>query len=153
MKKLLLLAVMLAVVVLVAAIPALAQNIQPAAGVESNTGTDPAHEEELICLLPEGCDTDVDVEPVPGIEPAPGDVQLAPGGDVQLAPGDVQPAPGNNGVEPGPGDVEPAPDDSGGCSNADEISLRSAPEDDGGDDSGSVIAASTPGCSYILVEE
>ncbi len=138
MKKLLLLAVMLAVVVLVAAIPALAQNIQPAAGVESDTGTDPAHEEELICLLPEGCDTYADVEPVPGIEPAPGD---------------VEPAPGNNGVESALGDVEPAPGDRGGCSDADELSLRLVPEDNGRDDSGSVIAAATPGCSYILVEE
>jgi hypothetical protein len=50
----------------------------------------------------------------------------------------------------------PAPtggSDRGGCSDADKISLRSAPADNGGDDSGSVIAASTPGCSYVVIEE
>jgi hypothetical protein len=43
--------------------------------------------------------------------------------------------------------------ESGGCSDADKISLRSAPEDNGGDDSGSVTAAPTPGCSYVVIEE
>ena len=61
MKKLLLLAVVLAVV-LVAAMPALAQNNQPAAGVESATGTEPAddvdsggcsEEDNIILRAPE----------------------------------------------------------------------------------------------------
>ena len=70
MKKLMLLAAMLAMVA-VAAIPALAQNIEPAPGLE------PADEDELICLLPEGCDMGTGIEPAPGydhVEPAPGNV-------------------------------------------------------------------------------
>ena len=61
MKKLLLLAVVLAAV-LVAAIPALAQNVQPAAGVEPATGTEPAddvdsggcsEEDDIVLRAPE----------------------------------------------------------------------------------------------------
>ena len=45
----------------------------------------------------------------------------------------------------------PAPaEGSGDCSAKDKISLRSTPADD---DSDSVTAASSPGCSYIVVEE
>ena len=47
----------------------------------------------------------------------------------------------------------PKGSDSGGCSDADKISLRSVPEDNGGDDIGSVTAASAPGCSYVVIEE
>ncbi len=50
----------------------------------------------------------------------------------------------------------PAPtkgSDSGSCSDADKISLRSSPADKGGDNSGSVTAASAPGCSYVVIEE
>ncbi len=140
MKKLLLLAVVLAAV-LVAAIPALAQNIQPAAGVEPATGTEPANEDELICLLPEGCDTDA------GIEPAPGDVQRAPdGGDIQPAPGDVQRVPGD--VQPAPGDGDPVD-----CSEALEGSsiISRASETASVSEGTSVVPAEEPGCFAITV--
>ena len=85
MKKLMLLAAVLAMV-MAAAIPALAQNIEPAPDL------DLTDEDELICLLPEGCDTGTGIEPVhPEIEPNPGY-------------GHVKPAPG---VEPGGGDIDP----------------------------------------------
>src|SRR4028119_690134 len=121
-----LLAAVLAMV-MAAAIPALAQNIEPAPSLE------PADENELICLLPEGCGTDASVEP---------------------APGDVEPAPGYGHVEPTPGygDVEPAPGkvDSGDCSEALEnstIRFRRAPVPDGA----SVVPAEEPGCFEIPV--
>ena len=44
----------------------------------------------------------------------------------------------------------PAEGSGGDCSDADKISLRSTSADD---DSDSVTAASSPGCSYIVVEE
>ena len=121
MKKLMLLAAMLAMVT-AAAIPALAQNIEPAPGLE------PADEDELICLLPEGCDTDASVEP---------------------APGDVEPAPGYGDVEPAPGSV-----DSGDCSEALEdsiIRLRRASKPSPATDGTSVVPAEEPGCFAIPV--
>ncbi len=79
MKKLMLLAAVL-VMVLAAAMPALAQNVEPAPGLES------ADEDELICLLPEGCDTGTGIEPVyPDIEPA------SDYGYVEPAPSDIEP--------------------------------------------------------------
>ena len=130
MKKLMLLAAMLAMVT-AAAIPALAQNIEPAPGLE------PADEDELICLLPEGCDTDASVEP------APGDVEPAPGY------GDVEPAPGYGHIEPAPGNV-----DSGDCSEALEdsiIRLRRASKPSPATDGTSVVPAEEPGCFAIPV--
>jgi hypothetical protein len=70
-KKLMLLAAMLAIV-LAAAIPALAQNVQPATEVE------PGDEDELICLLPEGCDMNTGIGLAPGIGPAYNDIQPVP---------------------------------------------------------------------------
>ena len=129
MKKLMLLAAMLAMV-MVAAIPALAQNIEPAPGIES------AHEDELICLLPEGCDTDASVEP------APGDVEPAPGY------GDVEPAPGYGHIQPAPGNV-----DSGDCSEAleDSVIIRRASKSSPDPDGTSVVPAEEPGCFAIPV--
>ena len=156
MKKLLMLAVVLAAV-LVAAIPALAQNVQLAAGVEPATGTEPANEDELICLLPEGCDTDA------GIEPAPGDVQRAPdGGDIQPAPGNVQRASDGGNIQPAtgdvqraPGDVQPAPGDGDpvDCSEALEGSsiISRASETASVSEGTSVVPAEEPGCFAITV--
>ena len=138
MKKLMLLAAMLAMV-LVAAVPALAQNIEPAAGIE------PRDEDELICLLPEGCDMDV------GIEPAPGDVETAPGidpvyDDVEPVHNEVEPVGGD--IEPTPGDVEPVD-----CSEALEGSSidRRASEPTSIPDGTSIIPAEEPGCFAIPV--
>ncbi len=118
MKKLMLLAAMLAIV-LAAAVPALAQNIEPAADIE------PGDEDELICLLPEGCDMDA------GIEPAPGDVEPV-GGDIQPASGDVEPV---------------------DCSEALEGSSidRRASEPTSTPDGTSIIPAEEPGCFAIPV--
>ena len=130
MKKLMLLTAMLAVV-LVATIPALAQNIQPTtAGVESATGTEPAEADELICLLPEGCNRDAGIEPAPGIEPVDSG---------------VEPAPDYSSVEPAPGDVDPV-----GCSEEDSIISR-ASEPASVSEGTSVVPAEEPGCSYITV--
>lgn len=122
MKKLMLLAAMLAMVA-VAAIPALAQNIEPAPGLE------PADEDELICLLPEGCDTGTGIEPAPGY-------------------GHVEPAPGYGDVEPAPGNV-----DSGDCSEAleDSIIIRRDSEPSSAPDGTSVVPAEEPGCFAIPV--
>ncbi len=122
MKKLMLLAAMLAMVA-VAAIPALAQNIEPAPGLE------PADEDELICLLPEGCDMGTGIEPAPGydhVEPAPGY-------------GDVEPAPGNA--------------DSGDCSEAleDSTIIRRDSDPSSAPDGTSVVPAEEPGCFAIPV--
>ncbi len=128
MKKLMLLAAMLAMV-MAAAIPALAQNIEPAPGLE------PADEDELICLLPEGCDTGT------GIEPVHHDVEPAP------SYGHVEPAPGYGHVEPAPSNV-----DSGDCSEALEDSIiRRASEPVPVPDGTSVVPAEEPGCFAIPV--
>ena len=127
MKKLMLLAAMLTMV-MVAAIPALAQNIEPATNIE------PGDEDELICLLPEGCDPDAGIEPVHSeVEPL--------GGDLEPAPGDVEPAPGYGHVEP----VD--------CSEALEGSFidRRASEPGSVPDGTSVIPAEEPGCFAIPV--
>ncbi len=129
MKKLMLLAAMLAMMTAVA-IPVLAQNIEPAPGLE------PAYEDELICLLPEGCDTGTGIEPVyHDIEPAPGY-------------GHVEPAPGYGHVEPAYGDV-----DSGDCSEVleDSIIIRRASEIVPVLDGTSVVPAEEPGCFAIPV--
>lgn len=128
MKKLMLLAAMLAMVI-TAAIPALAQKIEPASGLER------ADEDELICLLPEGCDTDA------SIEPAPGDVEPAPGH------GHIEPAPGYGDVELAPSNVEPAD-----CSKALEDSvIRRASDPSPVSDGTSVVPAEQPGCFAIPV--
>ncbi len=125
MKKLMLAAVL--VMVVAAAMPALAQNVEPAPGLE------PADEDELICLLPEGCD------PGTGIDPVYRDIEPAPGY------GHVEPAPG---VEPADGDIEP--DD---CSEALEgSSIYRRPEPATYFDGASlIIPAEEPGCFAIPV--
>lgn len=135
MKKLMLLAVMLAMV-MAAAIPALAQNF------ELNPGLEPADDDELICLLPEGCDTGT------SIEPAPGEVERDPGyGHVEPTSGDIEPAPGHGHVEPAPGDA-----DSGDCSEALEDSIiRRASDPSPVPDGTSVVPAKEPGCFAIPV--
>ena len=124
MKKLMLLAAMLAMV-LAAAIPALAQNSELATDIE------PRDEDELICLLPEGCEPDADIEPAPGIDPVYDDVEPV-GGD----------------IEPAPGDVEPVD-----CSEAMEGSSidRRASEPTSIPDGTSIIPAEEPGCFAIPV--
>ncbi len=121
MKKLMLLAAVL-VMVLAAAMPALAQNVEPAPGLE------PANEDELICLLPEGCDPGSGIEPVYR---------------------DIEPAPGHGHLEPAPSDVEPVD-----CSEALEGSsiYRRASEPAPVLDSTSIILpAEEPGCFAIPV--
>ncbi len=132
MKKLMLLAAVLAMV-MAAAIPALAQTIEPAPGLE------PANEDELICLLPEGCDTSA------GIEPAPGDVEPAPGyGHIEPVVGEIEPLPVY--VEPAD-DIEPSD-----CSEALENPIiRRASEPAPVLDSISVSPAEEPGCFAITV--
>ena len=134
MKKLMLLAAVLAMVI-AAAIPALAQNIEPVPDLE------------LICLLPEGCDTGTGIEPVyPDIEPAPGYDHVEPAPGVEPAGGDIEPFPGH--VEPADGDMKP-----GDCSEAleDSIILRRASEPAPVPDSTSVVPAEEPGCFAIPV--
>lgn len=119
MKKLMILAVMLAMVA-AAAIPAVAQDKERDSGNggEDSRGT-------------------IVANPNPR-----GD---APEGDVSF-----------NAAPAGDGFEVAAPNgssESGGCSDADKISLRSIPADDGGDESGSVTAAPSPGCSYVVIEK
>ena len=151
MKKLMLAAVL--VMVVAAAMPALAQNVEPAPGLE------PADEDELICLLPEGCDPGTgidpvyrDIEPAPGyghVEPAPGNEPItcdAPDVCREPVEGDIEPFPGH--VEPADGDIEP--DD---CSEALEgSSIYRRPEPATYFDGASlIIPAEEPGCFAIPV--
>ena len=140
MKKLMLLAAVLAMV-MAAAIPALAQNIEPAPDL------DLTDEDELICLLPEGCDTGTGIEPVhPDIEPAPGYGHVEPAPGVEPVGGDIEPFSGH--VEPAEGDMEP-----GDCSEAleDSIILRRASEPAPVLGGTSVSPAEEPGCFAIPV--
>lgn len=120
MKKLVLLAGMLAMV-LVAAVPAVAQNVEPAADIE------PGYEDELICLLPEGCNPGA-----AGIEPVYRD---------------IEPAPKYGHAEPAPSNV-----DSGDCSEAIEDSvIHRASEPAAVPDDASMIPAEESGCFAIPV--
>ena len=124
MKKLMILAVMLAMAATVA-IPALAQDEERGAGnAGGNSGGS------------------VVANPTPS----------GGGSEYENVSYNANPAPADGGTEisvPAPNGGS----DNGDCSNADKISLRSAPVDNGGDDSGSVTAASAPGCSEVVIEE
>ncbi len=139
MKKLMLLAAVLAMV-MAAAIPALAQTTEPAPGLE------PTDENELICLLPEGCDSGASIEPVyRDIEPAPGYGHVEPAPSVEPVRGDIEPFPGH--VEPADGDMEP-----GDCSEAlEDSTIRRASEPTPVLDGTSVFPAEEPGCFAIPV--
>lgn len=141
MKKLMILAVMLATVT-AAAIPALAQDNKQDAGeagedsggsvVANTTPRSGGSEEDEISY---------------NADPAPADGSS----ETSVA------APAGSSTSDSSSETSvPAPtkgSDNGGCSDADKISLRSAPADNSGDDSGSVTAASAPGCSYVVIEE
>ncbi len=123
MKKLLLLAAMLAVVAIVA-VPALAQD------KEQGAEHDGAGSGGSVVAAPVPRDGGSDA------------------GDVSF---NAAPADGSSEISvSGPaGDSE-----AGDCFDADAISLADASNgNNGGDDGGSVIAASAPGCSYVVIEE
>lgn len=141
MKRLMILAVMLALVA-AAAIPALAQDREQDTG---NARENPGGSIVANTNPGDGGFEDGDVSYNADPAPADGDSETP-----VAAPADA-PKPGS-----GSEILVPAPDedaDSGGCSDADKISLRSVPADDGGDDGGSVTAASVPGCSYVVIEK
>jgi hypothetical protein len=141
MKRLMILAVMLALAA-AAAIPALAQdreqdtgNAREDSGGSVVANTDPGgvgSEDDNISYNADPAPADGDSEtPVA----APADAPKSGSGSEILVP---------------------APDgdaDSGGCSDADKISLAPAPKDGADDDGGSVTAASVPGCSYVVIEK
>ena len=141
MKKLMILAVMLAMGV-VAAIPALAQDRQQDAG---NAGWDYGGSVVARTTPSDGGSEDDKVAYNANPAPADGSSEIIVAGPV----GDS--TSGSSSEIPVPAPSEDS--DSGGCSDADKISLRSAPADNGGGDSGSVTAASAPGCSYVVIEE
>ena len=139
MKKLMILAVMLAMVA-AAAIPALAQDKERDSG---NSGEDSGGSVVANPTPSSGGSEYDDVSY--NADPADGSFEVS------------VPAPAGAKASGSSSEISvPAPtggSESGGCSDADKISLRSAPENNGGDDSGSVIAASAPGCSYVVIEE
>lgn len=137
MKKLMILAVMLAMVA-AAAIPALAQDKERDSG---NGGEDSGG---TIVANPTPSRGGSEYDNVSyNANPAGGAFEVsdpAPAGAKTSGSGSENSAPAPSGDS-----------DSGGCSDADKISLRSVPADNG-DDSGSVTAAPSPGCSEIPVE-
>ncbi len=130
MKRLMILAVMLAVAA-AAAIPALAQENEREAG---NAGGDSGGSVVATTTPSSGGSEDDNLSY--NADPAPADGSS----EIPVA---------------GPADATTSGSgsQSGGCSDADKISLRSVPADNGGDDSGSVTAAPVPGCSYDVIEE
>jgi hypothetical protein len=140
-KKLMILAVMLAMGG-VAAIPALAQDTQQDAG---NASGDSGGTVVAGATPSDGGSEDNNLSYNANPAPADGSSEIivaGPAGDSTSGSSSEIPAPAPTGGS-----------DSSGCSNADKIALRSAPADNGGDDSGSVTAASAPGCSYVVIEE
>ena len=141
MKKLMMLAVMLAMVD-AAAIPALAQDGERYAGDASGDSSG-----SVVANTTPSSGGSKDDNLAYNADPAPADgsstiTVAAPAGAATSGSGSAISVPAPTGGS-----------ESGGCSDADRISLRSAPQHNGGDDSGSVSAASTPGCSYVVVEE
>ncbi len=134
MKKLMILAVMLAIVA-AAAIPALAQDKERDAGnADGNSGGS-------VVANTEPADSSDDGNVAYNADPSPAD------GSSEIS---VDAPAGASTSDHSSEIAVPAPSggsESGGCSDADKVSLRSAPADNGGDDSGSVTAASAPGCS------
>ena len=139
MKKLMILAVMLAMVA-AAAIPALAQDKEQGAGnagensggsvVANTTPSSGGSEYDNVSYNADLADGSSET----WVAAPAGASTSDSGSEISV------PAP-TNGSE------------GGGCSDADKLSLRSVPEDNGGDDIGSVTAASAPGCSYVVIEE
>lgn len=141
MKKLTILAVMLAMAA-AAAIPALAQDKEQDAGnAGKNTGGSVVANTTPSSGGSEYDNVSYNADPAPadGSSEAPAAASTRTSTEGSSSEISV-PAPS-------------AGSEGGGCSDADEISLRSAPADNGGDDSGSVTAASVPGCSYVVIEE
>ncbi len=135
MKKLMMLAVALAMVT-AAAIPALAQDNERDAG---DAGGDSGGS-VVANTTPSSGGSEDDNVPY-NADPAPAD------GSSETPVAAPKSGSGSEILVPAPDK-----DADSGCSDADKISLRSVPADDGGDDSGSVTAASAPGCSEIPVE-
>ena len=138
MKKLMILAVMLAMVA-AAAIPALAQDKERDSG---NSGEDSGGSVVANPTPSTGGSEYYNVSY--NANPADGSFEVsvpAPAGAKTSGSGSEISVPAPSGGT-----------ESGGCSDADKISLRSVPADNGGDDRGSMTAASAPGCSEIPVE-
>ena len=139
MKRLMILAVMLALVA-AAAIPALAQDREQDTG---NARENPGDSVVANTTPSSGGSEDDNVSYNADPAPAGGSSQT-----LVAIPADAPKSGSGSEI------LVPAPDedaDSGGCSDADKISLAPAPED--GADSGSVTAASVPGCSYVVIEK
>ena len=124
MKKLMILAVILAMAA-AAAIPALAQDNERDAG---NAGDDSGG--SVVANTAPGSGGSEDDNLSYNANPAPAD------GSSEIS----VPAPNGD-------------SDSGGCSEADKISLSTAPTDNSGGNSRSVSAAPDPCCSYVVIEE
>ena len=139
MKRLMILAVMLALVA-AAAIPALAQDREQDTG---NARENPG--DSVVANTTPSSGGSEDDEVSYNADPAPADGSSE---TPVAAPADASASGSSSEIS------VPAPaggSDSGGCSDADKISLAPAPED--GDDGGSVTAASVPGCSYVVIEK
>ena len=139
MKKLMIPAVVLAMVT-AAAIPALAQDNEWEAG---DAGGDSGGS-VVARTTPSGGSEDGNVAYNADPAPADGSSEILVAG-----PADASASASSSEI---PAPAPAGGSESAGCSDADKISLRSVPADDGGDDSGSVTAASAPGCSEIPVE-
>ena len=141
MKKLMMLAVVLAMVT-AAAIPALAQDNERDAGDAGENSGGSVVARTTPSGGSEGGKVAYNADPAP----TDGSSEILVAG-----PADAS-ASGSSSEIP-----VPAPADgsgSAGCSDADKISLRPVPADGAGDDSGgSVTAASVPGCSYVVIEK
>ena len=139
MKRLMILAVMLALAA-AAAIPALAQDKEWDAG---DAGGDSCGSVVANTTPSSGGSEDDNVSYNADPAPAGGSSQT-----LVAIPADAPKSGSGSEI------LVPAPDedaDSGGCSDADKISLAPAPKD--GADGGSVTAASVPGCSYVVIEK
>jgi hypothetical protein len=139
MKRLMILAVMLALVA-AAAIPALAQDREQDTG---NARENPGGSVVANTNPADGGSGDGDVSYNADPAPADGDSETP-----VAAPADAPKSGSGSEI------VVPAPEedaDSGGCSDAGKISPAPAAKD--GDDGGSVTAASVPGCSYVVIEK
>ena len=140
MKRLMILAVMLAMVA-AAAIPALAQDREQEAG---SSREDPGGSVVATTNPADGGSGDGDVSYNADPAPADGDSETP-----VAAPADAPKSGSGSEI------VVPAPEedaDSGGCSDAGKISPAPAAKD-GDDGGGSVTAASVPGCSYVVIEK
>jgi hypothetical protein len=137
MKKLMILAAMLAMVA-AAAFPALAQNEERDSGnsggqVEANTTPSSGASEDGNLSY--------------STDPAPADGSSETS---VVAPSNASTSGSSSEL---PASAPSGDSDSGGCFNADDVSLHSVPADNRGGDSAALTAASAPGCSFVLVEE